>query len=61
MNRDYCSPFLGDFPSNNYICHCFVGLILGKVGVGGFTEPLREIYCRLENDFEIILKVLILY
>ena len=46
-------PFLSDF-SGKFAIAC-VRLILGKIGVDGFTGPRRETYMKNEFGFKVIL------
>ena len=48
-NRDYCSYFSVTFKITRKFLIVFVRLILGKVGIGGFTGPRRESDIRQEN------------
>ena len=41
-NRDYCSHFSVTFKTTVKFLIVFVRLILGKVGLDGFTAPRRE-------------------
>ena len=55
-NRDYCNHFSLIFETTSKFLIVFVKLILGKVGVDGFTAPRREIDIRYEFDLKVILK-----
>ena len=52
-NRDYCSHFPVTFKTTGKSVIVFVRLILGKVGVDGFTGPLRESDIRYEFDLKV--------
>ena len=55
-NRNYCSHFWVTFKTTGKLLMVFVRLILGKVGVDGFTGPRREIDMRYEFGFKVIWK-----
>ena len=55
-NRDYSSKFSVIFKITSKYLIGFVRLILGKVGVDGFTGPRREIDMRYEFGFKVIWK-----
>ena len=55
-NRDYCSHFSVILETASTFLIVFVRLILGKVGLDGFTGPRREIDIRHEFDLKVILK-----
>ena len=58
-NRDYCSHFSLIFKTTSKFLIPFVRLILGRVGVEGFTEPQRKTDTRYEFDFQAVLKGLL--
>ena len=51
-DRDYCSHFSVTFETTGKFLIVFVRLILGKVGVDGFTGPRRESDIRYECDLK---------
>ena len=53
-NRDYCSHFSVIFETTTKFPIVFGRLILGKVGVEGFTCPRRESDGRKKSDFTLI-------
>ena len=55
-NRDYCGHFSVTFKTTGKFYNVFVRLILGKVGVDGFTEPCRESDIRYEFELKVLLK-----
>ena len=55
-NKDYCSHFSATFETTGEFLIAFVRLILGKVGVDGFTGPRRESDIRYEYDLKVVLK-----
>ena len=55
-NRDYYSHILVIFERTGKFVIVFVRLILGKVGVDGFTGPRRESDIRYECDLKVVLK-----
>ena len=55
-NTDYCSHFSVAFETTGKFLIVFVRLILGKVGVDGFTGPRRESDIRYEFDLKVVLK-----
>ena len=55
-NRDYSSHFLVTFETASKFVIAFVRLILGKVGVEGFTSLRWKIGIRYEFDLKVILK-----
>ena len=57
-NRDYCSHFSVTFETTGKFLIVFVRLILGTVGVDGFTEPRRESVIRYEFDLKVVLRSL---
>ena len=55
-NRNCCSHFSVTFETTSKFLIVFVRLILGKVGVDGFTEPRRESEIRYEFDLKVVLR-----
>ena len=55
-NRDYSSHFLVTFERTSKFVIAFVRLILGKVGVDGFTGLRPKIGIRYKFDLKVILK-----
>ena len=55
-NRDYYSHSSATFETIDKFLIVFVRLILGKVGVDGFTEPRRESDIRYEFELKVLLK-----
>ena len=55
-NRDYCSHFSVTFETTGKFLIVFVRLILGKVGVDGFTGPRWESNIRYKCDLKVVLK-----
>ena len=55
-NRDYCSHFSVTFETTRKFVNVFVRLLLGKVGVDGFTGPQQKSDIRYECDLNVLLK-----
>ena len=55
-NRDYYSHFMVTFQTTGKFLTVLVRLILGKLGVAGFTGPRRESDIRYECDLKVVLK-----
>ena len=55
-NRDYYSHISVTFEATDKFLIVYVRLILGKVGVDGFTGPRRESDIRHECDLKVLLK-----
>ena len=55
-NRDYCSHISVTVETTGKFVIVFVRLILGKVGVDGFTGPRRESDIRYECGLEVVVK-----
>ena len=55
-NRDYCSHFSVTFQTTGKFLIVFVRLILGKMGVDGFTRPHQESDIRYEFELKVLLK-----
>ena len=55
-NRDYCNHFSVTFERTGKFLIVFVRLILGKVGVDGFTRPRRKSGIRDEFNLKIVIK-----
>ena len=58
MGGSYCSRFSVIFPATSKFLIVLVRLILGKVGVDGFTGPGWETDIRYEFDLKGLLKCL---
>ena len=55
-NRDYYSHSSATFETADKFLIVFVRLILGKVGLDGFTEPRRESDIKCEFELKVLLK-----
>ena len=55
-NRGYCSHLSVTFERTGKFLIVFVRLILGKVGVDGFTRPRRKSGITDEFDLNIVIK-----
>ena len=55
-DRDYYSHILVTFETTGKFVIVLVRLILGKLGVDGFTGPRRESDIRYECDLKVVLK-----
>ena len=55
-DRDYYRHISVTFETTGKFVIAFVRLILGKVGVDGFTGPRRESDIRYECDLKVVLK-----
>ena len=57
-NRDYCSHFSVTFETRGRFLIVFLRLILGKMGIDGFTGPQLENDIICECDLKVVLKSL---
>ena len=57
-DRDYYRDSSVAFETTGKFLIVFVRLVLAKVGVDGFTGPLRESDIRIECDLKVVLKYL---
>ena len=57
-NRNYYSHFSVTFEKTGKLLIVILRLILGKVGVDGFSGPRRESRIRYEFDLKVVLKSL---
>ena len=55
-NRDYYRHILMTFETTGKFVIVVVRLILGKLGIDGFTGPRRESDIRYECDLKVVLK-----